>query len=75
MTFVADAKTHFMGLYRSALSGSPNPNSLPKLSFSIEFARGRSSLKREVEPAHCGDISVADLSLKNIHQDQAATSD
>ena len=58
----------FTGRYRGALSGSPDPNSLPKLSFSIEFARGRSSLKREVEPAHCGDISVADLSLTNIHK-------
>ncbi len=44
MTFVADAKTHFTGHYRSALSGSPDQNSLPKLSFSIEFARARSSL-------------------------------
>ena len=33
MTCVADATTHGTGRYRVALSGSPDPNSLPKLSF------------------------------------------
>ena len=33
MTCVADATTHCTGRYRDERSGSPDPNSLPKLSF------------------------------------------